>query len=394
MSTSDHYDVIIIGSGAGGGTLAYKLAGTGKNVLLLERGGYLKRERDNWSSKAIYLDGKYHTSEEWLDRDDQPFRPGAHYFVGGNTKAYGAVLFRLRDTDFGEVRHADGISPAWPISYHDLEPYYADAERLYLVHGKAGEDHTEPSRSGEFPHPPVSHEPRIQQLSDDMARVGLHPFHLPIGIDLDESDPEGSRCIRCDRFDGFPCVLEGKADAHVCAVRPALAHDNVKLLTHAKVERLETDASGHTVTGVVVERDGGGRETYRGDLVVVSCGAVNSAALLLRSASDAHPNGLANASGVVGRHYMCHLNTRGDRGVEGAERHGVREDARLQRLLLRSRRLRLPARPHPDAGEERPRHPEGRGAAVHAGLHARLHRQARDRPLADERGPAAGRRTA
>ena len=229
--------------------------------------------------------------------------------MGGNTKAYGAVLFRLRDTDFGEVRHADGISPAWPISYHDLEPYYADAERLYLVHGKAGEDHTEPSRSGEFPHPPVSHEPRIQQLSDDMARVGLHPFHLPIGIDLDESDPEGSRCIRCDRFDGFPCVLEGKADAHVCAVRPALAHDNVKLLTHAKVERLETDGSGHTVTGVVVERDGGGRETYRGDLVVVSCGAVNSAALLLRSASDAHPNGLANASGVVGRHYMCHLNS-------------------------------------------------------------------------------------
>ena len=308
MSTSEHYDVIIIGSGAGGGTLAYKLASTGKRILVLERGGYLKRERENWDSKAIYLDGRYHAHEEWIDKDGEPFRPGAHYFVGGNTKAYGAILFRLRDTDFGEVVHHDGVSPAWPISYDELEPYYADAERLYLVHGKSGEDHTEAWRSGDFPHPPVSHEPRIQQLSDDMERIGLHPFHLPIGIDLDESDPEGSRCIRCDRFDGFPCILDAKADAHICAVRPALQHDNVSLLTHAKVERLETDPAGHAVTDVVVERHGVGQR-FSGDIVVVSCGAVNSAALLLKSASDAHPDGLANSSGVVGRHYMCHLNS-------------------------------------------------------------------------------------
>jgi choline dehydrogenase-like flavoprotein len=308
MSTSEHYDVIIIGSGAGGGTLAYKLASTGKRILVLERGGYLKRERENWDSKAIYLDGRYHAHEEWIDQDGEPFRPGAHYFVGGNTKAYGAILFRLRDTDFGEVIHHDGVSPAWPLSYDEFEPYYAEAERLYLVHGMAGEDHTEAWRSGEFPHPPVSHEPRIQQLSDDMERMGLNPFHLPIGIDLDESDPEGSRCIRCDRFDGFPCILDAKADAHICAVRPALQHDNVSLLTHAKVERLETDPSGHTVTDVVVERHGV-EQRFSGDIVVVSCGAVNSAALLLKSASDAHPDGLANSSGVVGRHYMCHLNS-------------------------------------------------------------------------------------
>jgi choline dehydrogenase-like flavoprotein len=306
---SEHYDVIIIGSGAAGGTLAYKLAGTGKRVLLLERGGYLRRERENWNSRAVYLEGRYHTTEEWYDKHGEPFRPGAHYFVGGNTKAYGAILFRLRPSDFGEVRTHDGVSPAWPVSYDDLEPYYAEAEELYLVHGQAGEDLTEGPRSGPFPYPAVSHEPRIQQLSDDFAALGHHPFHLPIGIDLNESDPEGSRCIRCDRFDGFPCLLDAKADAHIRCIRPALQHDNVTLLTHAKALRIETDPSGRTVTAVVVERHGGGEQTYAADLVAVACGAVNSAALLLRSGSDAHPDGLANSSGVVGRHYMCHLNS-------------------------------------------------------------------------------------
>jgi choline dehydrogenase-like flavoprotein len=306
---SDHYDVIIIGTGAGGGTLAHRLAPSGKRVLLLERGGYLPRERDNWSSKAVFQDGKYHTDEEWIDSSSgEPFHPGAHYFVGGNTKAYGAILFRLREKDFGEVRHRAGLSPAWPIDYSTLEPYYTEAERLYLVHGKRGEDPWEPPASAPFPYPAVSHEPRIQQLSDDLARTGHHPFHLPIGIDLDESDPQGSKCVRCDRFDGFPCIVEAKADAHICAVRPAIKHPNVELLTHAKVERLETDASGTTVTNVVVDRRGE-RRTFSADVVVVSAGAVNSAALLLRSASERHPDGLANSSGVVGRNYMAHLNS-------------------------------------------------------------------------------------
>ena len=145
--------------------------------------------------------------------------------------------------------HYGGISPAWPISYDDLEPYYAEAEKLYLVHSQAGEDPTEPWRSGPFPYPAVSHEPRIQQLSDDFERTGHHPFHLPVGIDLNESDPEAGRCVRCDRFDGFPCLTDGKADAHVRCVRPALAaHNNLKLITHAKVERLETDPGGRSVT--------------------------------------------------------------------------------------------------------------------------------------------------
>ncbi len=305
---ADHYDVIIIGTGAGGGTLAHRLAPSGKRILLLERGGYLPREPENWDSKEVFLKERYLSGEVWYDKDGQPFRPHQQYFVGGNTKFYGAILFRLRERDFDEVQHYGGISPAWPLSYQDLEPYYTEAERLYLVHGKTGEDPTEPPRSGPFPYPAVTHEPRIQQLHDDFEKTGHHPFHLPVGVDLDENDPEGGRCVRCAKFDGFPCLTDGKADAHVCCVRPALQHTNVKLVTHAKVEKLVTNSSGGTITEVVVDRNGA-RETYSGDVVVVSCGATNSAALLLRSASDRHPNGLANSSDQVGRNYMAHINS-------------------------------------------------------------------------------------
>jgi choline dehydrogenase-like flavoprotein len=308
MSRSEHYDVIIIGTGAGGGTLAHRLAPSGKRILLLERGGYLPREPENWDSKEVFGKSRYVTHEKWYDKNGEAFRPHAQYYVGGNTKFYGAILFRLRERDFEEVQHYGGTSPAWPIAYGDLEPYYTEAERLYLVHGAAGEDHTEPPRSGPFPYPAVSHEPRIQQLHDDFKRTGHHPFHLPVGVDLNETDPEAGRCVRCDRFDGFPCLTDGKADAHVICVRPALRHDNVTLRTHSKVVRLETDSSGQSVTGVVVDR-GGVEETYSGDVVVVSCGAAESPALLLRSASDQHPNGLANSSDQVGRNYMAHINS-------------------------------------------------------------------------------------
>ncbi|MDQ6819006.1 MAG: GMC family oxidoreductase [Actinomycetota bacterium] len=306
--SSEHYDVIIIGTGAGGGTLAHRLAPSGKRILLLERGGYLPREPQNWDSREVFGKDRYLSEEVWYDSAGQPFKPHQQYFVGGNTKFYGAILFRLRERDFDQVRHYGGISPAWPISYQDLEPYYAQAESLYLVHGQAGEDPTEPPRSGPFPFPAVSHEPRIQQLSDDFERTGHRPFHLPVGVDLDESDLEAGRCVRCDRFDGFPCLADGKADAHVRCVRPALRRDNVTLLTHSKVVRLQTDAGGSTVTDVVVDR-GGMQESYSADIVVVSCGAANSAALLLKSTNDRHPNGLANSSDVVGRHYMAHINS-------------------------------------------------------------------------------------
>jgi choline dehydrogenase-like flavoprotein len=302
------FDVIIIGSGAGGGTLAYRLAPTGLRVLLVERGDYVRREIENWDAREVFGKARYKTKEEWVCKEGTVFHPGQHYYVGGQTKFYGAILFRLRERDFGEVRHHGGISPAWPLGYEDFEPYYVEAERLYHVHGEAGEDPTEAPRSSPYPYKPVSHEPRIQRLSDDLERAGLNPFHLPVGVRLDEDDPGKSVCVRCTRLDGFPCLVEGKADAHVCAVRPALEHPNVTLLTNAKVQRLETDPSGRTVTGVVVDR-GDGRETFTAGVVVVSAGAVNSAALLLRSANDAHPTGLGNSSDQVGRNYMCHINS-------------------------------------------------------------------------------------
>jgi choline dehydrogenase-like flavoprotein len=304
--SSSHYDVIIIGSGAGGGTLFYRLAPSGKRILLLERGDYVPRETDNWSTRAVNVDGKYQTTEHWRDKDGKDLHPHTNYWVGGNTKFYGAALFRLRREDFGELRHHGGMSPAWPISYEELESYYTEAECLYQVHGERGADPTDPPASGPYAYPAVSHEPRMQQLSDDFARLGLRPFRVPLGIMLDESNRRQSRCIRCATCDGHPCLVQAKSDAQVVCVDPALQYPNATLLTGAYVSRLETSASGREVTRVLVERDGA-RESYSADLVVVSAGAINSAALLLRSVSDQHPRGLANGSDVVGRPYMGHV---------------------------------------------------------------------------------------
>jgi choline dehydrogenase-like flavoprotein len=302
---AEHYDVIIIGSGAGGGTLAHALAGSGKRILLLERGDFLPREMGNWDPRQVFVEGRYISADTWYDGDGQGFQPQVHYYVGGATKLYGAALYRLRPADFGELAHVDGISPAWPLSYDDFEPWYSQAEQLYQVHGNGGEDPAEGHRSRPYPWPAVSHEPRIQQLSDDLAKGGYQPFHAPCGILLDEASRPASQCIRCTWCDGYPCLVHAKSDAEVIAVRPLLGRDNVRLVTGAEVTRLETDASGRTVTGVAVTR-GGEREVYTGDIVAVCAGAANSARLLLNSASDAHPAGLANGSDQVGRNYMFH----------------------------------------------------------------------------------------
>ena len=305
---NNSYDIVIIGTGAGGGTLASKLAPTGKKILLLERGDYVPREKDNWNSAAVNLQGKYQTKEVWRDRDGKELHPHTNYYVGGNTKFFGAALFRLRKEDFGEVKHHGGISPAWPIAYDDLEPYYSLAEQQYHVHGNRGEDPTEPPAKCPYPHPAVSHEPRLQQLAEDFAAQGLRPFHTPLGIMLDEQTPHKSKCIRCNTCDGFPCLVQAKSDAQVLGVDPALAYPNVQLMTNAYVERLETSASGREVSKILVKRNGS-YEEITADVVVVSAGAINTAALLLRSANDRHPNGLANGSDVVGRHYMGHTNS-------------------------------------------------------------------------------------
>jgi choline dehydrogenase-like flavoprotein len=305
---TNHYDVIVIGSGPGGATLAQRLAPTGKKILILERGDYLPRSQKNWDAKAVFQDGAYQAKEDWHDRAGKMFHPGLHYFVGGNSKVYGAALLRLRARDFDAIAHEDGLSPAWPLSYTDYAPYYDEAEKLFHVHGQAGEDPTEPER-GPFPYPAVTHEPKIAALHDNLSQDGLHPFHLPLGILLDEKNGRPtptSICIKCDAFDGFPCLLNGKADAQVICVDPTLAaYPNVTLLTNAYAERLRTDAAGVTVTGIDVVLNGV-TEIFTADIVVAACGALSSALLLLRSASDAHPDGLANASGQVGRNYMRH----------------------------------------------------------------------------------------
>ena len=183
----------------------------------------------------MFVDNRYVSPDTWYDEKGKAFQPGVHYFVGGATKLYGAALYRLRKEDFGELHHHDGISPAWPVSYDVFEPYYTLAEQHYEVHGARGEDPTEPPASAPYPHPAVSHEPRIQQLADQLEAAGYHPFHAPCGIMLDESNPPFSTCIRCATCDGFPCLVHAKSDAEVLGVRPALEHANVTLLTNRKV---------------------------------------------------------------------------------------------------------------------------------------------------------------
>jgi choline dehydrogenase-like flavoprotein len=299
------YDIIIIGSGAGGGTLARHLAPSGKSILILERGGWLKREPENWMAEEVFQKNRYVSTDIWLDPKGKKYQPGTFHYVGGATKLYGAALFRLREKDFTGFAHHDGLSPAWPISYMDMEPYYLKAEHMYQVHGARGEDPTEPPSSGPYLYPSVSHEPRIQKLSDDLAAAGYHPFHTPCGIMLNEANMPYSTCVRCKDCDGFPCVVHAKSDAEVIGVRPALEHPNVTLLINTKALKLNTNSAGTAVTEVVVEHEGK-TEILRGGIVVVAGGAAPSAKLLLMSANDKHPNGLANGSDQVGRNYMFH----------------------------------------------------------------------------------------
>ncbi len=252
--TGNHYDAVIIGSGPGGGTAAWRLAKTGKRILLLERGDYLPRERENWDAKAVFVDARYQTKEIWYNSRGRSFHPGLHYFVGGNSKVYGSVLLRLRERDFDEIRHPSGISPAWPLKYEVFEPYYQAAEELFHVHGLRGEDPTEPPWTKPYAYPPVSNEPRIQQLFDGLKREGHHPFHLPVGVLMDE--PNGkvlphSACIRCNAFDGYPCLANGKADAQIMCVDPALReHPNLMLLTNTYVEKLTTGSKGRRISAL------------------------------------------------------------------------------------------------------------------------------------------------
>ena len=344
----DAYDVIIIGTGAGGGTLARHLAPSGKRILLLERGDWLPREPENWLAQDVFVENRYVSPDTWYDEHGKPFQPQIHYFVGGATKLYGAALYRLRAEDFGELRHHDGVSPAWPISYDELEPYYTQAEQLYEVHGARGEDPTEPPASAPYPFPAVSHEPRIQQLADDLAAAGHHPFHAPCGVRLDEANMPYSACVRCPNCDGFPCAVHGEVGCRG-ARRAAGARARER---HAAHQREGGPAARRTPPA---GGDGGGRRARRrrqsasrADVFVVACGAANTAKLLLSSANDKHPNGLANGSDQVGRNYMFH-NSQAVLALSREENPTIfQKTLGLNDFYFGERRVRLSAREHPD----------------------------------------------
>ncbi len=303
-----HYDIVIVGSGAGGATLAQRLAPTGKSILILERGEHLPREADNWSAKSVFVDRKYRAREQWLDHRGAPFTPNTYYWVGGNTTFYGAALLRLRAIDFEERAHAGGISPAWPIGYGDLASYYTEAEALWRVHGQRGIDPSEEAGDPPYAFPALRNDPGIDRLKSHFQTQAWHPFPLPLAINREDDDPVRSPCIRCKTCGGYPCLLMAKSDARSIAVVPLLSRPNVTLLTGHKAVRLETDPSGREVRAVVCTAENG-EERYSGDIVVLAAGAVNTATLLLASANGAHPDGLANSSGQVGRNYMFHTLT-------------------------------------------------------------------------------------
>ena len=304
---TNHYDIIIIGTGSGGSTIAYKLAPTGRKILILERGGFVPKEKENWDPHEVVTNGRYRPNEQWYDQDDKPFKPFIHYNVGGNSKMYGAALFRFRESDFKEVKHYGGTSPAWPFDYDTLENYYEQAERLYSVHGKRGTDPSEPNALNEYPLPPLRYEPLIQDLEAKLKQLGLQPFPLPMGVKLPQDYTQTEAPVVLENFDGFPDPTDSKADGQVSALRPALRNRNVTLMTNAYVERLVTDETGENVVEVITIVKGE-RVKFTADVFIVACGAVNSAALFLRSANENHPTGLANSSDQVGRNLMLHHN--------------------------------------------------------------------------------------
>lgn len=291
-------DVLIIGSGMGGATLAAALAPSGKRIVILERGERLADCPEARDPAAIFGRGFFKPKETWRDVSGEVLNPGNYAFVGGNTKFYGAVLLRYRAEDFAPLRHLEGTTPGWPLAYSELERYYQAAEELYRVRGEVSGDPTEPAHSGHYPFPPVPDEPDIAALRRAFAAQGLHPSALPLGVDLDRWLARAPTT-----WDAFPDTTGAKSDAESCGLAEALKHPNVTLLTGARAVRLL--AEGRRITGVEVER-AGRRETLSAPVVCLCAGAILSAAMLLASADAAHPTGLANGSDQVGRNFMNH----------------------------------------------------------------------------------------
>ena len=298
-------DILIVGAGMGGSALAWALRDSGRNVLLVERGGFLPREPENSDPVQMYLKGRYKNAGSWYDgRTGEGFSPGVYYWAGGNTRFWGASTPRFRRSDFEETLHQDGVSRAWPFSYDDIEPFYSVAETLFEVHGEPGEDFTEPSRSNPYPNPRLEHEPVIERFAQSLRSQGLNPYHTPNALNVSTLAERAA----VTTADGCPDNTGMKSDAENRALIPALNGPNTRILLHSQVLRLLTSADGRRVVGADVRK---GNRTFRinANTVVVSSGAINSAALLLRSASSQHPHGVANSNDLVGRNYMVHNST-------------------------------------------------------------------------------------
>jgi choline dehydrogenase-like flavoprotein len=296
----DRPEIVIVGSGIGGATLAAGLAPSGTSILVMERGERLRDSDACRDARAIFQDGAFRPPEVWHDAAGRPFNPGNYYYVGGNSKFFGAVMIRFRREDFLATELDGGLSPAWPITYDDLEPYYGRAEALFEVRGLRGADPTEPPCSTGYPHPPVPDEPAIAQIRERLARLGLHPFSLPLCVDVERWLARAPT-----PWDAFPNVDAGKMDAETGPLALALSYPNVSLLTGAHVRRLIPDKAGARIAAVEYEQAGEIRRV-EAETVVLSAGAVNSAAILLAGADEAHPAGLANSSDQVGRNFMNH----------------------------------------------------------------------------------------
>lgn len=300
-----HFDFIIIGSGAGGATMAQSLAPSGKSILILERGPHLPIEDDNWNPKAVFVDKKYRTTEQWRDKHGHLFTPNTNYWVGGNTSFYGGASMRFRREDFGEVIHAGGLSPRWPITYDQMKPWYEKAERAWEVRGTRGIDPTDQPDDPPYPFPAIAHDPGVERVRLHFESLGWTPSPLPLAIRRNDEEPALNLCIRCTTCGGFPCKVLAKVDARTAALAPLMTAENVTILAGYKVLKLETDDTGRVVTHALAEGPNG-LEVFSADLFIVAAGAANSAALLLSSHSDLHPRGLGNSSDQVGRNYMFH----------------------------------------------------------------------------------------